>query len=120
MSAPSSNVVKLSYREKVPVAAMKDVLKTCMTEKLTGAKYDGDESSESVKQLSDLIRNKMKELGSDRYKFVIQVALGERRDQGVRMATRCFWDANTDNQASETFINDQIFCVATAFAVYLY
>jgi len=36
------------------------------------------------------------------------------------MGTRCFWDSGTDNHASETFMNDNIFCVATAYAVYLY
>ena len=46
-----------------------------------------------------------KNLGYDRYKFIVQVLIGERRDQGVYFGTRCFWDANTDNQASETFTN---------------
>lgn len=72
-------------------------------------------------------------LNYERYKFVVQVIIGERRDQGVRyfiehcryvclgvwfmvnvhgllscccrMGTRCFWDSTTDNQASATFFN---------------
>ena len=44
-------------------------------------------------------------LGYDRYKFIVQVLIGERRDQGVRMGTKCFWDAGTDNQATENFMN---------------
>ena len=44
-------------------------------------------------------------LSFDRYKFVVQVYVGERRDQGVRVGSRQFWDANTDNMASETFTN---------------
>jgi len=59
-------------------------------------------------------------LSFDRYKFVVQVYIGERRDQGVRVGSRQFWDAGTDNMASETFTNDHIYAVATAFAVYLY
>jgi len=38
----------------------------------------------------------------------------------ILIGTRCFWDAGTDNYASETFMNDNIFCVATAYSVYLY
>ncbi len=45
------------------------------------------------------------DLGLPRYKFMVQVLIGENRGQGVRMGSRCFWDSNTDSQASETFIN---------------
>jgi len=41
----------------------------------------------------------------DRYKYIVQVYIGERREQGVRVGCRCFWDANSDNQASESFTN---------------
>jgi len=118
--ATANEVVRLTYREKVPVATMSGILKKAMEEKLTGMKYDNDGAAEAAKSLSDTIRNRLKELSSDRYKYVVQVAIGERREPGVRMGVRCFWDSNTDNQASETFMNDQIFAVATSFAVYLY
>lgn len=51
---------------------------------------------------------------------MVQVVMGEQKGEGVRMGCRCFWDSDTDNYASETFTNDEMFCVATAFAVYLY
>lgn len=40
-----------------------------------------------------------------RYKYVVQVVIGEQRGEGVRMGSRCFWDSETDNVASETYIN---------------
>ena len=40
-----------------------------------------------------------------RYKIVVQVALGEMREQGVRVASRCLWDPVTDNHASAAFTN---------------
>ena len=119
MSADQA-ITKLTYREKVPVQAMKEILKASLAEHLINAKYDGEKAGELSKALSDGIKNKLKALGYDRYKYVVQVVLGERREQGVRSGTRCFWDSNTDNQASEHFVNDHIFCVATAFSVYLY
>ena len=120
MASTSEVITKLTYREKVPVQAMREILKATLQEHLTGAKYDGEKAGEQSKTLSDSIKNKLKTLEYDRYKFVVQVVLGERREQGVRSGTRCFWDSNTDNQASENFVNDHIFCVATAFCVYLY
>jgi tctex1 domain-containing protein 2 len=101
----SSALIKLSYREKVPVGTMKDILKDCLTERLTNAQYEGERCHEAAKQLADLMRSRLKALNYDRYKFVVQVLLGERREQGMYFGTRCFWDANTDNQASESFTN---------------
>jgi len=120
MGQGDDNVIRLSYREKVPVAAMKQLLKDSLAEQLEGMKYEGEKCAEAAKSLSDTIRNRLKELPYERYKYVVQVVIGERREQGIKMGTRCFWDSNTDNQASETFMNDQLFCVATSYAVYLY
>lgn len=60
----------------------------------------------------------------DRYKFVVQVLIGEKKDQGVRMGTKCFWDAGTDNQATENFMNVRrmkgLGLMCLLFAVYVH
>ena len=101
----SNKITELSYREKVPVAAMKEIIHECLIEKLTNQQYEGEKCNEAAKILADLIRNRLKNLGYDRYKFVVQVLIGERREQGVYFGSRCFWDVNTDNQASDSFTN---------------
>eukprot|EP01038_Epipyxis_sp_PR26KG_P016569 gene16569-22617_t len=98
-------IIKLSYREKVPVVAMKEIIHSTLQEKLNGYTYDGEKCNDATKGLADTIKNKLKLLGYDRYKFVVQVLIGERREQGIRTGTRCFWDSNSDNQASDTFVN---------------
>ena len=40
-----------------------------------------------------------------RYKLVTFVALGENRLQGVRVTSRCLWDADTDNYATCSWKN---------------
>ena len=45
------------------------------------------------------------ELELPRYKFVVQVVIGEDRGACVRMGCRCFWDAETDNYAEDTYRN---------------
>lgn len=45
------------------------------------------------------------EMNLPRYKYVVQVVIGEQRGEGVRMGSRCFWDSETDNVASETYVN---------------
>ena len=111
---------RLSYKEKVSVASIKEILKATLEEELSGKKYDHDECGGACKKLSDTIRDKLKALGHSRYKFMIQVTIGERREQGVRSGTRCFWDASTDVQATENFVNDFIFASATAYCCYIY
>jgi tctex1 domain-containing protein 2 len=36
---------------------------------------------------------------------VVQVTLGDMREQGIRVASRCLWDPSTDNYASAAFKN---------------
>ena len=79
-----------------------------------------DKASKWTKELSETIKTKLKELDWDRYKYVIQVVIGEQRGEGIKIGTRCFWDAETDNFAKATFTNDSLFAVGVAFGVYLY
>ena len=58
------------------------------------------------------------DLNMPRYKFIVQVALGEVRDQGVRVASRCLWDTETDNFASYSFKNDSLWCTVMVFGTY--
>lgn len=119
-STNGQDFVRLSYKEKVPVVVMKEILATSLTERLTGAVYDSEKCNESARALADTIRSRLTSLNYDRYKYVVTVTIGERREQGVRTGSRCFWDVGTDNQANETFLNDNIFCTAAAYAIYLY
>ena len=77
------NIVRVSYHEKPTVAQMKEVLQQVLST-LTNSVYDGDKCNEKTKELANQIRYKLKDLGKDRYKYVVQVVIGERRDQGIR------------------------------------
>jgi hypothetical protein len=77
-------ITKITYREKIPISAMKNILKMSLDETLSNAVYDDDLCKEKVKSLSDEIRNKLKGLGYDKYKYIVHVLLGERREQGIR------------------------------------
>ncbi|EDK97789.1 RIKEN cDNA 0610012D17, isoform CRA_c [Mus musculus] len=52
--------------------------------------------------------------------MVVQVVIGEQRGEGVFMAARCFWDADTDNYTHDVFMNDSLFCVVAAFGCFYY
>lgn len=150
---------------RFPVPAVKEIMRAVLADKLAEAKYSPD----LTKDVADTIRAKVKggwgacgrgsprellspplapacaDLGLARYKFVVHVVVGEQRGEGVRIGTRCLWDATTDAMATETFRNvragrggarmlphphtpgcvrpllqEAIFAVATTYGVYLY
>eukprot|EP00983_Pelagomonas_calceolata_P118089 1160470-Pelagomonas_calceolata.AAC.7 len=45
------------------------------------------------------------EEGWPRYKYAVQVFVGEQRGEGVRLACRGFWDPQTDSYAHDIFQN---------------
>lgn len=60
----------------------------------------------------------MAELRLPRYKLATYVVVGENLQQGVRVASRCLWDAETDGYATFHYRSDALFCTAILFAVY--
>lgn len=72
------------------------------------------------KQIADRVKYQLKELGKGRYKYVVQVVVGQQKGQGVQAGTRCFWDFETDAVAYEQYQTDNLFCLVTAYGVYLY
>lgn len=99
---------------------VKETIHNVLNEHLSGKSYDAEETTEWTRRISDDIKLKLKDLGYDRYKFVVQVVIGEQRGEGVKMGCRCFWDSDTDSYAQDIFMNDSIFCVAAAFGCFYY
>ncbi|CCI42768.1 unnamed protein product [Albugo candida] len=124
MVAPSSledmTGIRLHPRLKPTTTKMKHILSQVLQEKLEKNVYQADKSAALTKELTDAIKMQLKAGNYPRFKYIVQVVLGEQRGEGVRMGCRCLWDAGIDCYASETFVNDSLFCVAVAYAVYLY
>ncbi|XP_025078531.1 tctex1 domain-containing protein 2-like isoform X2 [Pomacea canaliculata] len=99
---------------------VKEMIHMVLTDKLSGKVYEPDNATEWTRTISDTIKQKLKDMGYDRYKFIVQVVIAEQRGQGTKMACRCFWDADTDSYAQDMYINDSLVCVAAAFGVFHY
>ncbi|KAL6744903.1 flagellar inner arm dynein light chain [Haematococcus lacustris] len=112
--------IEPDYKSKFKASRAKELIAGVLKARLTGASYHADNTSSWAREIADDIKQKLKEEGWSRYKFAVQVFIGEQRGEGVRLACRGFWDARTDNYAHDTFQNETLFCVATAFGVYLY
>eukprot|EP00891_Asterochloris_glomerata_P002328 jgi/Astpho2/2328/e_gw1.00043.24.1_t len=107
-----------------------DVLTSVLKQKLSGVTYHADNTSTWVREIADEVKARLKEHNWPRYKYVVQVVIGEQRGEAVRQALclhsescwviTCLWDKNTDDWAQYTFTNESIFCVAAVYGVYLY
>ncbi|EHA97827.1 Tctex1 domain-containing protein 2 [Heterocephalus glaber] len=101
-------------------SVVKDCIHAVLKAELASTEYSAEETPQLTRRLSENIKDKLKEMGFDRYKMVVQVVIGEQRGEGVFMAARCFWDADTDNYTHDVFMNDSLFCVVAAFGCFYY
>jgi hypothetical protein len=106
----------------------KGIADRILQEELNGQVYDEDDSKHWGLLLSDKIRAAVRgtayslppinhvlildncisfteSLKDTRYKIIVQTTIGQLKDQGVRVASRCLWDPNFDNYASTSFVN---------------
>ena len=53
-----------------------------------------------------------------RYKVIVQVTIGQMKDQGVKITSRSLWDTLTDNYVTVCFQNEHIWASAIVFGLY--
>lgn len=54
-----------------------------------------------------------------RYKIIVIVTVGQKKDQGVMISSRCLWDASTDNYVTVSYENQLIWSTAIVFGLYV-
>ena len=112
-------MIRPSFKHKFKSENVKSIIQEVLNEELGNKTYEEVDDT-AVKHISDTVKEKLKGLEYDRYKFVSYVTIGEKKGEGVKMVTRCLWDSDTDNYASVTFSNETLFCVAVAYGVFRY
>ncbi|KAI9517349.1 Dynein light chain Tctex-type protein 2B [Dissostichus eleginoides] len=118
MEGLDTYLIRPNHQYKFKPAIVKECIREIVRERLSGMRYDPEEVPELSRSLADCIKDKVKNAGFDRYKLVVQVVIGEQRGQGVKMSSRCLWDADTDNYAEDVFINCFTFGYRTACSVW--
>eukprot|EP00057_Strongylocentrotus_purpuratus_P035080 XP_797623.2 PREDICTED: tctex1 domain-containing protein 2 [Strongylocentrotus purpuratus] len=83
-AAPNTYTIRPNFLKKFRSAAVKAVIHTVLNEELTDKQYSAEETTAWCKQISEKIKERLKELELDRYKFIIQVVIGEQRGEGVK------------------------------------
>ncbi|XP_065530372.1 dynein light chain Tctex-type protein 2B isoform X1 [Lathamus discolor] len=112
--------LRASVQHRFKSSTVKECIRAILKEKLANVQYIPNDMPQLTMSLSETIKDRLKEVGFDRYKMVVQVVIGEQRGEGVNMAARCFWDADNDSWAHDVFMNDSLFCVVAAFGCFYY
>ena len=58
-------------------------------------------------------------LNFPRYKIIVQAMVGQQKQQGVRVVSRCLWDTDTDSCSSYTYNSDTLWATVMVFGLYV-
>ncbi len=94
------------------------VVKQLVDEKLRDKAYNYEDSLNWSKELSVDIREAVCTMGYVRYKIIVSVTIFEACQQGIRLASRCIWDPETDNFAEYSFSSETMHASALVFGLY--
>lgn len=124
--APSKPVVRLenTYQLEpnednvfIPKKA-ENIIRETFDSRLQHVKYDSVRSKILAKDLATIVNTKIKDLEIPRYKTVSSVTIIENKGQGLKIATRCIWNTDTDNYATYTYTNQSLIAIGHVHAVY--
>ena len=113
------NSYKLEPDRRFPVQEVQKIAKQVLEANLKNEKYEREKCSQLCPTLSQLIQDKVKGIGLQRYKLITVVSIGENRSQSARVASRCLWNENYDNYSSASFYGETVFALATVYGIYL-
>ena len=95
-----------------------DAVKSILESYLCDVDYNKDKCPTLTRDLSQMIKQRVREMDFERYKVVVTVVLGENTNQGCELASRSLWNTNTDNFVSIPYRNKTLFAVASVYGVY--
>ncbi|XP_052769978.1 dynein light chain Tctex-type protein 2B-like [Mya arenaria] len=114
------NTYRIEPREGKHFATKKaeDIIHTVLESYLKGKSYDSKKCAILSKSLAELIKERIKASGCERYKIISHVMILENGGQSMRHVSRCLWNKDTDNYATATFETQDFIAVGSVFASY--
>ena len=95
-----------------------DAVSSILNSYLCDVDYNKDKCSMLTRDLSQMIKQRVREMNFERYKIVVTVVISENTSQGCELASRALWNTNTDNFITVPYKNKTLFAVASVFGAY--
>ncbi|XP_042745444.1 dynein light chain Tctex-type protein 2 [Lagopus leucura] len=112
------NTYRLEPYNKFQDRLVRDKAQAILMNKLQQAKYDADSSPSLCASLSEEILKATKEMGFDRYKYVVTVLIVEKAGQAINVASRWVWDVQRDTWISAKYETETFIALALITACY--
>ena len=78
-----------SYHNKATKRRMEEIIKEVQSENLgNNWEYTSDDASMMTKKISDDVKGRLRDLDLPRYKYMVQVVLGQKVGEGMQMGCR--------------------------------
>ncbi|CAF0858201.1 unnamed protein product [Adineta steineri] len=107
-----------THDHKVDIDQVRRLTTDIIQAAISGYKYDVNRAKKFSSSLSERIRNEIRQLSFTRYKTIVQVTIGQKRSQGLLVASRCLWDIQLDRQLTISKQTANAFITVTIFLVY--
>ena len=101
-----------------PVQQVREIIAQVLKENLTDRDYEPRVMSRRCLELSEVIKERVKQLDMQRFKIVCMVIIGQNADQSMVVSSRCLWNFNYDNFSSFTLKKGPFYAVGMVFATY--
>ncbi|XP_033737023.1 tctex1 domain-containing protein 1-like [Pecten maximus] len=103
---------------KFNVVQVERITNKVLEDRLAEIKYNPRVCSNISRLITEEIKDRVKMLKFDRYKIIVIVFIGENKDQGIQISSRCAWDDKVDTFATCTYKNSAIYATATVYGIY--
>lgn len=103
---------------RLDITRLRRVATTTIESAIIGYNYEGTQGKQFSVALAELIRSQIKQLPFTRYKIVVQVVIGQKRGQDLRVTSRCMWDTQLDRHLTISKETKDAFVCVTMFLVY--
>lgn len=77
-------IIRPNYKQKFRSSQVQELINNILKSKLSSITYNSDTCLAYSREIADEIKQKLKTLDYSRYKFVVDVVIGEVRGEGVK------------------------------------
>jgi len=103
---------------KIDLIRIRRIATSVIDAAIAGYKYDANHAKQFTVSLAERIRNQIKQLPFSRYKIVIEVSIGQKKGQDLRITSRCLWDLKWDRHITVTKETSDAYVTVTIFYIY--
>ncbi|KAM3963328.1 dynein light chain Tctex-type 5-A [Aphomia sociella] len=110
---------QLNPKKRFDADQVQKILERVVSYELGEVEYSEKQVPDLCLSLAETLRNAVKEENYNRYRIIVMVTIGQRRQQSVHMFHSFLWDHERDAFAAFNFENCHLFANVVVYGIYL-